>query len=176
MQTKKVPYTFSRGGYYYFTRRIPKDLKHHYKCKRIVQGLRTNSSSTAKTRAKITAAKLDEYWSHLRMTDNSIIGKHMLKLANENLSLVDAHDSISIENAFQLYRSTRGKDKGKTFHQASERACRYLIHAVGAKNLHEYSRSDALAFRDYLLSKGLAGSSVSRVFNTVISVVNFATF
>ena len=85
MQTKKVPFTFNRGGYYYFTRRIPKDLKHHYKCKRIVQGLRTNSSSTAKTRAKITAAKLDEYWSHLRMTDNSIIGKHMLKLANENL-------------------------------------------------------------------------------------------
>jgi transposase-like protein len=42
MQTKKVPFTFNRGGYYYFTRRIPKDLKHHYKCKRIVQGLRTN--------------------------------------------------------------------------------------------------------------------------------------
>ena len=174
MQTKKVPFTFNRGGYYYFTRRIPKDLKHHYKCKRIVQGLRTNSSSTAKTRAKITAAKLDEYWSHLRMTDNSIIGKHMLKLDNENLSLVDAHESISIENALHLYRNTRGKDKGKTFHQASERACKYLINAVGTKNLHEYSRSDALAFRDYLLSKGLVGSSVTRVFNTLISVVNFA--
>jgi integrase len=174
MQTKKVPFTFNRGGYYYFTRRIPKDLKHHYKCKRIVQGLRTNSSSIAKSRAMITAAKLDEYWSYLRMTDTSIIGKHMLSLANENLSLVDAHESISIENALHLYRSTRGKDKGKTFHQASERACRYLISAVGTKNLHEYSRADALAFRDYLLSKGLAGSSVTRIFNSLISVINFA--
>ena len=130
MQTKKVPFTFNRGGYYYFTRRIPKDLKHHYKCKRIVQGLRTNSSSIAKSRAMITAAKLDEYWAHLRMTETSIIGKHMLSLANENLSLVDAHESISIENALHLYRSTRGKDKGKTFHQASERACRYLIFTI----------------------------------------------
>jgi integrase len=174
MQTKKVSFTFNRGGYYYFTRRIPKDLKHHYKCKRIVQGLRTSSSSIAKSRAMITAAKLDEYWSHLRMTDTSIMGKHMLKLPHENLSLAVTHESISIEKALHQYRSTRGKDKGKTFHQASERACRYLISAVGAKNLHEYSRADALAFRDYLLSKGLAGSSVTRVFNTLISVVNFA--
>ena len=174
MQTKKVSFTFNRGGYYYFTRRIPKDLKHHYKCKRIVQGLRTSSSSIAKSRAMIAAAKLDEYWSHLRMTDTSIMGKHMLKLPHENLSLAVTHESISIEKALHQYRSTRGKDKGKTFHQASERACRYLISAVGAKNLHEYSRADALAFRDYLLSKGLVGSSVTRVFNTLISVVNFA--
>ena len=48
MQTKRVRYTFNRGGYYYFTRRVPSDLKQHYLCPRIVQGLNTKCFSTAK--------------------------------------------------------------------------------------------------------------------------------
>ena len=59
MLTKRVPYTFNRGGYYYFTRRVPTDLQEHYLCPRIVQGLSTKCSSTAKTRALVAAAKLD---------------------------------------------------------------------------------------------------------------------
>ena len=41
MLTKRIPYTFNRGGYYYFTRRVPTDLQKHYLCPRIVQGLNT---------------------------------------------------------------------------------------------------------------------------------------
>jgi len=75
MQTKRVPYTFNRGGYYYCSRRVPTDLLSHYSYPRVVQGLRTMSAATAKTRALVAAAKLDEYWSHLRMTDPNLIGK-----------------------------------------------------------------------------------------------------
>ena len=122
----------------------------------------------------IAAAKLDEYWSHLRMTDTSIMGKHMLKLPHENLSLAVTHESISIEKALHQYRSTRGKIKVKPFIKLQRGLVGTSLVLLVAKNLHEYSRADALAFRDYLLSKGLAGSSVTRVFNTLISVVNFA--
>src|SRR5210317_2262936 len=59
MQTKRVRYTFNRGGYYYFTRRVPTGLQQHYLCPRIVQGLNTKCASTAKTRALVAAAKLD---------------------------------------------------------------------------------------------------------------------
>ena len=38
MLTKRVRYTFNRGGYYYFTRRVPTDLQQHYLCPRIVAG------------------------------------------------------------------------------------------------------------------------------------------
>ena len=62
MQTKSIPYTFNRCGYYYFSRRVPADLTGYYSYPRIVQGLRTRSPSQAKTRALIAAAKLDEYW------------------------------------------------------------------------------------------------------------------
>ena len=62
MQAKRVPYTFNRGGYYYFSRRVPSDLLNHYSYPRVVQGLRTKSVVTAKSRALVAAAKLDEYW------------------------------------------------------------------------------------------------------------------
>ena len=79
MLIKRVPYTFNRGGDYYFTRRVPTDLQKHYLCPRIVQGLNTKCSSTAKTRALAAAARLNEYWSHLRITDPDLIGHHLLK-------------------------------------------------------------------------------------------------
>ena len=77
--TKKVPYTFNRAGYYYFSRRVPADLLSHYSYPRIVQGLKTRSAQTAKSRALVAAAKLDEYWSHFRMADPDLIGCSLLK-------------------------------------------------------------------------------------------------
>ena len=178
MLTKRVPYTFNRGGYYYFTRRVPTDLQQHYLCSRIVQGLNTKCSSTAKTRALVAAAKLDEYWSHLRMTDSKLLGQHMLRSTVETRELSSANSreqSVSLSEALQTYLTIKGAGKGKTFRAAAERACKYLIQATAAKNLHEYTRQDALAYRDYLISKGLAGSSITRVLNALNSVINFVS-
>ena len=106
MLTKRVRYTFNRGGYYYFTRRVPTDLQQHYLCPRIVQGLNTKCSSTAKTRALVAAAKLDEYWSHLRMTDPKLMGQHMLRSVVESRVLSSANNkqrSVSLSDALQTY-------------------------------------------------------------------------
>ena len=65
------------------------------------------------------------------------------------------------------------KGKGKTFHIAAERACKYLVEATAHKHLHEYTRQDALDYRDYLIAKGLAGSSISRIYNALNSTLNF---
>ena len=48
MQTKRVPYTFNRGGYYYFSRRVPSDLIGHYSHPRVMQGLRARFPNQAK--------------------------------------------------------------------------------------------------------------------------------
>jgi len=176
MLTKRVRYTFNRGGYYYFTRRVPTDLQQHYLCPRIVQGLHTKCSSTAKTRALVAAAKLEEYWSHLRMTDPNLIGQHMLKSAvdiNQGTSAQGKVRSVSLSEALQTYMTIKGVGKGKTFHAAAERACKYLIQATASKNLHDYTRQDALDYRDFLIAKGLAGSSITRVLNTLNAVINF---
>ena len=55
------------------------DLMQHYSYPRVVQSLKTKSAHTAKTRAFVAAAKLDEYWSHLRMTDADLFGRNLLK-------------------------------------------------------------------------------------------------
>ena len=79
MQTKTIPYTFTRCGYFYFSRRVPSDLLHHYTGARIVQGLRTKSPQTAKTRALVAAAKLDERWSQLRLAHSEAFGGKLQK-------------------------------------------------------------------------------------------------
>jgi beta-glucosidase len=57
MLTKSIPYTFVRGGYFYFSRRVPADLRQHYYYHRIVQGLGTSSPQRARVQANIAAAK-----------------------------------------------------------------------------------------------------------------------
>ena len=179
--TKSVPFTFNRYGYYYFSRRVPADLTQHYSYPRIVQGLKTKSAHTAKTRALVAAAKLDEYWSHLRMTDPDLIGRNLLRQsikfyfrnAQPEVSTVSKID-ITLAEAMDTYLTRKGANKGKTFHAAAQRACAYLVEACGAKDLADYTRADALKYRDYLIAKGMAGSSVSRVISSIRAVMNFA--
>ena len=177
MQTKRVPYTFNRGGYYYFSRRVPSDLLHHYSYPRVVQGLRTSSASKAKTRALIAAAKLDEYWCRIRMTDPDLVGAHLLKqsshITNDESNILSQKMTVSLSEAISIYVAHKGQGKSKTFYAAIERAFRYLVSACGSKDLHEYTRQDALKYRDYLVAKGLSGSSITRVLNTLRPVLNF---
>ena len=179
--TKRIPYTFNRAGYYYFSRRVPADLLSHYSYPRIVQGLKTRSAQTAKSRALVAAAKLDEYWSHLRMTDPDLIGRSLLKLGyttysrNTQLDVpIGSARLITLSEALETYLTQKGASKPKTFKAAAQRACSYLVDACGAKTLAEYTRADALSYRDYLIAKGLVGSSVSRVMSSIRAIFNFA--
>jgi site-specific recombinase XerD len=42
------------------------------------------------------------------------------------------------------------------------------------KDLTDYTRADALKYRGYLIAKGMAGSSVSRVISSIRAVMKFA--
>ena len=50
----------------------------------------------------------------------------------------------------------------------------YLVDACGARNLAQYTRADALRYRDHLIARGLVGSRVSRVISSIRAVFNFA--
>ena len=187
MQTKAVPFTFTRNGYYYFSRRVPADLVIHYSYPRIVQGLKTRSAQTAKTRALVEAAKLDAYWSQLRIATGEPLGKRLLRVVSDapgntrakTPSMVAATEVVSaatgptLAEALHLYRTTKGKGKSKTFHTGAERACQYLVQACGEKPLTAYVRADALKFREWLTQRGINGASVVRVFTTLKALVNF---
>ena len=80
LKTKSAPFTFVKQGIFYFSRRVPSDLKHHYTAERISFSLRTRSASVARPRAERTVQKLDEHWYHLRNQDVDLPGKHLLRL------------------------------------------------------------------------------------------------
>lgn len=180
MQTKNqriVPFTFIRQKIYYFSKRVPADLTHHYRYPRIVQSLRTRSSSVARTRSSIEAARLDEYWSHLRMQNTDMLGKHLLLNPMEVAGSSSAgHDENgpTLGEALATYLELKGPKKSKTFFTAATRSCGYLVEVCGEKALFKYTRADAIAFRNELMSRKLTGSTITRIFGSIRAVINFS--
>jgi hypothetical protein len=62
LATKSNSYTFQKDGIWYFSRRVPADLRRHYRTGRIAYSLRTKSIRDARVRAMSDAAKLDRQW------------------------------------------------------------------------------------------------------------------
>ena len=179
--TKPVPYTFVRGGYYYFTRRVPADLRQHYTYPRIVQGLRTSSPQEAKLQAKIEAAKQDAYWTQMRLAKSEVLGLSLIRdgvdvpaVQSQNVTPNRTLEGPTLIDALGVYLQQKGNGKAKSFRQSAERACGYVMNNCGNKPLAAYTRQDALIFRDWLVARGLTGSSVTRNFSYVKAVINFA--
>ncbi len=182
MKTITAPYTFTKAGYFYFSRRIPRDLVSQYRSKRVVIALKTRSAHQARALAGANAAKLEAHWVQLRLASSDIPGLHLVKSgvrSNSAYSLVNTVEPISEDqttplDALQIYLSHKAKGRPKTFTAAAERSTAYVIKVAGNKALQEYTRADALKFRDWLVAKGLAGSSVTRNFSHIKAIINFA--
>lgn len=178
-ETISRPYTFVKDGVFYFSRRIPQELRQHYTSPRIAYSLRTKSPRIAEARARRAADQLDEYWFHLRCQVTELPGQHMLRLkaatppcGPEQQPVSSA--SIKLSEAVSIYLQLKGMNRPVTFQRSAERACGYVIDACGDKDIQAYTKADANAFRDSLIARGLAGSSMTRVFGTVRAVTNFA--
>ena len=178
MQTNSIPYTFNRDGYYYFTRRVPKDLARHYSRLRIVECLRTSSARQAKIQAQQANAKLEAYWASLRVARASVPGASGCLTPTTIPIFADTHKSPNnqpnLTQALDLYLDLKGKNRPKSFEAAATRTCNYLIGIAGNKPLGDYTRADALKFREWLIDRGLTGSSVTRNFSYLKAVFNFA--
>ncbi|MFN3992400.1 MAG: DUF6538 domain-containing protein, partial [Tabrizicola flagellatus] len=51
-KNKAAPHSFVKEGIYYFCRRVPNDLRHHYTSTKISYSLRTRSVTVAASRAQ----------------------------------------------------------------------------------------------------------------------------
>jgi integrase len=174
LATKSNSYTFQKDGIWYFSRRVPADLRRHYRTGRIAYSLRTKSVRDARVRAMNDAAKLDRHWHILRISSDDLPGKHLLADAVQEPAAEASIDDHSFKAAVAVYLRLKGNDRPPTFEAAVRRSCGYLIDCCGMKDLHDYVRSDATKFRDYLFAKGLNGASVARIFGTVRAVINLA--
>ena len=56
-----------RSGVFYFVRRIPTDVRHHYRADRVSLSLRTKSMPIAARSAASINQRLEDYWLGLRL-------------------------------------------------------------------------------------------------------------
>jgi hypothetical protein len=96
-ENKAAPHSFVKDGIYYFCRRVPNDLRHHYTSTKISYSLRTRSVTVAASRAQRAAQKLDEYWYHLRVQNSDLPGKHMLRLVQSGTAVAAPTQAVALK-------------------------------------------------------------------------------
>ena len=145
-----VRYAFLKRGVYYFSKRIPHDMRHLYKVDRISYLLRTSSKMTARLHAHNAALELEAYWTSRREETRPAPGLRFLK----------SHDSwvmngMSLRDAESLYLKAKSDTRSSSFTKSVNRAIKYLVSVAGNRDIKEYTRTDANRFRDNLLSKNV---------------------
>ena len=166
-----VSYLYKKRGVFYFSKRVPCDVRSYYKSERIVICLRTKSSVSASRASKSLYQKLDDYWTSIRLTKMQVPAEHMLlkrPLVNTN------SNAPLLSEALSTYLRLKGEGKDKIFIRAANRNIKYVIELLGNLPIDVYSSKDASKFRDYLLDRGLLISSVKRIFSSIRSIINLS--
>ena len=166
-----VSYLYKKRGVYYFSKRVPCDVRSYYKSDRIVICLRTKSNVSAIRSSKSLYQKLDDYWTSIRLTKMQVPAQHMLVSkppvnSNSNAPL--------LSEALSTYLKLKGEGKDKIFVRSANRNIKYVIELLGNLPIDEYSSKDAAKFRDFLLDRGLLISSVKRIFSSIRSIINLS--
>ena len=117
-------YVSCRAGVYYYTRRVPFDVRQHYASNRLSFSLRTKSNAGALRAAQSVTQCLEDYWLGLRLQDMDIPAIHLVKANHVN-------DSSPL-------------------------------------------MSEAGKLRDVLLNRGLAVTSIKRIFGSIKAIINLS--
>ena len=179
-------YISLKNGNFYFVRRVPKGLHEQLGMTRVVFSLRTTSPAAAAKRAADMASRLDDHWFNLRIESNPAIRKFFRSSADRQVQAkerailqkksVNYSQSLSLSQAIDLYLLRhKGQNRPQTFYRGADNASTLLIKLCGDKNITAYDRADANKFRDHLLSKKMAGTSIVRVISNIKAIINFAT-
>jgi len=166
-----VSYLYKKRGVFYFSKRVPCDVRSYYKNDRIVICLKTKSSVSAIRASKSLYQRLDDYWTSIRLTKMQVPAEHLLM----SKPSVNSHSNAPLlSEALSTYLKLKGEGKDKIFIRAANRNIKYVIDLLGDLPIDDYSSKDASKFRDCLIEKGLLVSSVKRVFSSIRSIINLS--
>ncbi len=172
MYDQNRSFLFQKRDIFYFSRRIPKDLKRHYCTPRFVISLRTKVERVAHSRARVLAAQLDEEWLGLRIrTSRSPLARFLVTRSEQTGEMSDAP---TMSEAKRLYLEAKGKGKTRTFELTAERCTAFLVQSLGDRPIDTYQRSEVNQVRDAYREGGLSRASIRRNFGTLRAIVNFA--
>ena len=159
-------YIYQKRGFFYFSKRIPKQVRQSHGKQRIVFALNTRSRASAIKYAQVICQRLDERWLPMRLD--------AMGFGNVLTNDVMASDAPKLSEALQDYLQLKGIGKPKTFHQAAVRSAGVVIEICGDKACPDYRTTDAGLVRDTLIDRGLSVASVRRSFNTIKAIFNLA--
>ena len=165
MYKSDASYVSCRAGVYYYTRRIPYDVRQHYTSERLSFSLRTKSNFGALRAAQSVTQRLEDYWLGLRLQDMDIPAIHLVKTNHSDDS------SPLMKEAVENYFRIKGNDD-RIFIRTAQRNGNYVAKLLGNRPITSYSTSEAAQFRDWCLDKGMNINSVKRVFASVRSIIN----
>ena len=159
---------YRKRGFYYFSRRVPKALLGDYPKPRIVLALKTRHYRDALRQSQILSKRLDDQWFHMQL-DAMGLGDVQAKVFQPAKAAAPL-----MSEAIAFYLRLKGDGKDIVFVRAAQRNANVVIEALGDKPINEYASSEAGKLRDTLLTKGLAVTSIKRMFGSIKAIINLA--
>jgi integrase len=159
---------YRKRGFYYFSRRVPKALLDDYPKPRIVLALKTRHFRDAFRQSQILSKRLDDQWFHMQLDAMGLddVQAKVFQPAKAAAPLMS--------EAAVFYLRLKGDGKDIVFVRAVQRNANVVIEALGDKPINEYASSEAGKLRDTLLAKGLAVTSIKRMFGSIKAIINLA--
>ena len=159
---------YRKRGFYYFSRRVPKALLDDYPKPRIVLALKTRHYRDAIRQSQILSKRLDDQWFQMQLD--------AMGLDNVQARVFQPAKGAAplMSEATAFYLRLKGDGKDLVFTRAAQRNANVVIEALGDKPINEYASSEAGKLRDTLLAKGLAVTSIKRMFGSIKAIINLA--
>ena len=159
---------YRKRGFYYFSRRVPKALLDDYPKPRIVLALKTRHFRDALRQSQILSKRLDDQWFHMQLDAMGLddVQAKVFQPAKAAAPLMS--------EATVFYLRLKGDGKDIVFTRAAQRNANVVIEALGNRPINEYASSEAGKLRDTLLAKGLAVTSIKRMFGSIKAIINLA--
>ena len=159
---------YRKRGFYYFCRRVPKALLEHYPKPRIVVALKTRQFRDALRQSQIISKRLDDQWFHMQLDAMGLdnVQSKLFQPVKPSAPL--------ISEATSFYLRLKGEVKDKVFIRAAQRNSASVIEVLGDRPINDYASSEAGKLRDVLLNRGLAVTSIKRMFGSVKAIINLA--
>ena len=85
----------------------------------------------------------------------AIINVPALHLQRDRPQKLSQSSCMTLSEALELYLRLKGINKDKVFRRGAERNIQSVVDVLSNRPLDEYSSSDAAAYRDYLLKRGM---------------------
>ena len=136
MYKSDAQYVSCRTGIYYYTRRVPIDVRQYYASPRLYFSLRTKSYAGAVRAAQSVTQRLEDYWLGLRLQDMDIPAIHLVRADGV------AHDAPVMLDAVENYLKLKGNDD-RIFIRTARRNGSYVAKLLGNRPITSYSTAEA---------------------------------